>query len=223
MKVVWRLEKATVRDVYEALRDPARHRLHHRDDDDEDPGREGLPQEDAGRPRLSVPPVAAAAAGRSGRWSATSSTGSSTARPRRCWSISRRTAGCRRTTRTPSAAWPRRSTNEPADLSQPRRVERAGRGDRRGARCSRSSCCGSTRRPCVMCSFESCSRSACCCRSCSRTAVGAIGTRTSADVRQLTTRRQAGEPPSADAQLIVGAGRAGRARRISGPRSLPSC
>ena len=49
MKVVWRLDKATVRDVYEALREQPRRRLHDGHDDDEDPGGQGLPHEDSGR------------------------------------------------------------------------------------------------------------------------------------------------------------------------------
>ena len=64
MKVVWRLDKATVRDVYEALREQRTDRLHHGDDDDEDSRGEGVPQEDAGRARLRLPAGAAAAAGR---------------------------------------------------------------------------------------------------------------------------------------------------------------
>ena len=55
MKVVWRLEKATVRDVYEALRERRGSRLHHRDDDDEDSRGQGLSQEDAGRPGPRLP------------------------------------------------------------------------------------------------------------------------------------------------------------------------
>ncbi len=45
MKVVWELQTATVRDVYEALLRPAQDRLHHRHDHDEHPGREGLLEE----------------------------------------------------------------------------------------------------------------------------------------------------------------------------------
>jgi len=45
MKVVWRLDRATVRDVYESLRERRSDRLHDRNDDDEDPRGEGLPQE----------------------------------------------------------------------------------------------------------------------------------------------------------------------------------
>ena len=46
MKIVWDLEKATVRDVYEKLLEAPQDRLHHGDDDDEDPGNQGPSKED---------------------------------------------------------------------------------------------------------------------------------------------------------------------------------
>ena len=57
MKVVWQLETATVRQVYEELLEKRQDRLHHRDDHDEHPGAEGLSQEAPGRAGVRLPPA----------------------------------------------------------------------------------------------------------------------------------------------------------------------
>ena len=48
MKIIWPLGRATVRDIYDTLRESPDHRLHDRADDDEHPGGQGSPPERTG-------------------------------------------------------------------------------------------------------------------------------------------------------------------------------